>query len=151
MHIIYHCVGGTHSSAIAAAIHLGMLPNDKKPQLNELMDFPFFDKLKKDQQGRILLRGIDEKGNQVYTISRQFAPELVIPAIIDSYTIAGGNLDNLLLIDTMPAVNLLMKIGGFSSRRLHLVSFGRPIVAKGTLQAYEDLIKIVKDTKSKMI
>lgn len=150
MHIIYHCVGGTHSSAIAASIHLGMLPNKEKPQLKEIMNFPFFDRLKKDQQGRIILRGIDKQGNKVYTISRQFVPELVIPAISDSYKIAAGNLDDLLLVNTMSSVNILMKIGGFSSRRLGLVSFGRPIVAKGTLKAYEDIVKIVKDTKLKI-
>lgn len=151
MDIIYHCVGGTHSSAIAAAIHLNMLPTSTKPTFKEIMEFSFFDRLKKDQQGHIILRGIDDKGNNVYTLSRQFVPELVIPAIIDSYKIAGGNLDDLLLVDTMPSVNLLMKIGGFSSRRLHLVSFGRPIVAKGALKAYEDIVNIVKDTKSKRI
>ncbi|MBS4534261.1 DUF3189 family protein [Clostridium sp. D2Q-14] len=150
MDIIYHCVGGTHSSVIAASIHLGMLPNKEKPKLKEIINFPFFDRLKKEEQGKIILRGIDEKGNKIYTISRQFVPELVIPAIIDSYKIAGGNLNNLILVNTMSSVNFLMKIGGFSSRRLGLVSFGRPIVAKGTLKAYEDIIKIVKDTKSKI-
>jgi hypothetical protein len=31
MKIIYHCYGGTHSSVIAAAIHLGLLPEDRVP------------------------------------------------------------------------------------------------------------------------
>lgn len=151
MFIVYHCVGGTHSSAIAAGIHLNMLPIDSKPSYKDIKEFPFFDTLTKENQGKIILRGKDSQGNKVFTLSRQFVPQLVIPAVKDSFILGGGDLNNLLLVDTMSAVNTLMKIGGFSSRRLNLVSLGRPIVTKGTLQAYNDIIKIVKETKGKLI
>lgn len=151
MHVIYHCVGGTHSSVIAASIHLGILSVNKKPTIKDIISVPAFDTLTKSQQGKIIFRGTDNHGNKIFTISRQFTPHLVLPAIKDSWRLAGGRLDELLLVDTMPAVNLFMKIGGFSSRRLHLVKFGRPIVAKGTVQAYEHLLKIVKDTQKQII
>lgn len=147
MHIIYHCVGGTHSSAIASALHLGLLSMDKKPTITDILSISYFDRLTKEDQGKILLRGIDEYNNKVYTLSRQFSPHLVIPAIKDSWELAGGNREELLLVNTMPAVNFLMKLGGFSSRRLNLVSFGRPIVAKGTVNAYDDIVRIVNNTK----
>jgi hypothetical protein len=63
------------------------------------------------------------------------------------YTAVCGSTDGLLIADTMPAVNTLMKIGGFSSRRLHLVSFGRPIVAYGSLAAYKNICKLVEQIK----
>lgn len=147
MDIIYHCVGGAHSSVIAAAIHLGLLPEDRKPTLEEILNIPFFDTLSKQEQGKIILRGIDEKNNRVFTLSRQFAPRLVLPAIEDAYQLGGGQLSNLLLISTMSSVNWLMKLGGFSSRRLHLVAFGRPIVAYGTLKAYDQILQLVAKTK----
>ncbi|WP_427339053.1 DUF3189 family protein [Caloranaerobacter sp. DY30410] len=147
MYIIYHCVGGTHSSAIASAIHLGILPNNKKPSLKDILSLSYFDTLNKKDQGKIIFRGIDENGHKVFTLSRQFVPHLVIPAIKDAWELAGGNKDELLLVNTMDGVNFLMKIGGFSSRRLNLVTFGRPIVAYGTILTYNKLVKIVENTK----
>ncbi|EOD00700.1 DUF3189 family protein [Caldisalinibacter kiritimatiensis] len=150
MHIIYHCVGGTHSSAIAAAIHLGILPKNEKPNKKQILDIPYFDTLTKSYHGKIIFRGTDKNQNKVYTLSRQFAPDLVIPAVKDAWKIAGANCNELLLVDTMPAVNIWMKIGGFSSRRLNLVSFGRPIVTKGTQIAFFDIVKIVDNTINKL-
>ncbi len=146
MNVIYHCVGGTHSSAIAAAIHLGILPKDRKPDKTEILSIPYFDTLTKKGQGKIIFRGKDSSNNNVFTLSRQFVPQLVLPAINDTWGLAGGRQEDLLLIDTMPSVNLLMKIGGFSSRRLSFTSFGRPIVTQGTIKAYKDILKIVEDT-----
>lgn len=51
------------------------------------------------------------------------------------------------IVDTHPAVNIWMKIGGFSSRALGLVSFGRPIVTYGTLKTYKNLVELVKNVK----
>ncbi|WP_425446055.1 DUF3189 family protein [Dethiothermospora halolimnae] len=150
MYVIYHCVGGTHSSAIAAAIHLKLLPTNKIPTADEITAIPFFDTLTKEDQGKILFRGVDNKGNKIFTLSRQFVPQLVLPAIKDSWELSGGNLDDLLLVNTMPSVNFLMKLGGFSSRRLHLVSFGRPIVTKGTIKTYNNILNIVNKTIDKI-
>lgn len=150
MYIIYHCVGGTHSSAVACAIHLGILPTDKTPKKDDILKIPFFDTLDKQDQGKIIFRGIDEKKNKVFTLSRQFSPQLVIPAIKDAFELGGGHRDQLIIVNTMPAVNTLMKIGGFASRRLNFVSFGRPIVALGAVKAYMNIVKIVESTK-KMI
>lgn len=147
MNIIYHCVGGTHSSAIASAIHLGLLPKDRIPNKQEILAVPYFDTLNKEDQGNILLRGKDTNNNSIFTLSRQFVPHLVIPALKDAWELAGGKREDLLLVNTMTSVNLLMKIGGFSSRRLNLVSFGRPIVTLGVVRAYEDILKIVTDTR----
>ena len=44
MKIIYHCYGGSHSSVIAAALHLGLLAKDRIPNETELMAIPYFDK-----------------------------------------------------------------------------------------------------------
>lgn len=147
MDIIYHCVGGSHSSVLAAAIHLGLLPECRKPTKKDILTIPFFDTLSKQEQGKILLRGIDGKGNRVFTLSRQFVPRLVLPAIEDAYQLGGGQLSELILVNTMNPVNWIMKIGGFSSRRLHLVAFGRPIVAYGTVKAYDEIARLVTNTK----
>ncbi|MEW9121549.1 MAG: DUF3189 family protein [Thermotaleaceae bacterium] len=150
LHIIYHCVGGAHSSSIAAAVHLNMLPIHPRPTASDLLNIPFYDTLESIDRGKIFLRGFDEYGNAVYNMSRQFIPHLLIPAILDMWKVLEQKEENILFVNTMPCVNIWMKIGGFSSRRLKWVSFGRPIVTRGTLLAYDNLVNIVLETKSKL-
>ncbi|WP_330375495.1 DUF3189 family protein [Inediibacterium massiliense] len=147
IHIIYHCVGGCHSSCTAAAIHLNMLPLDHIPKEYDLLNVPFFDALEKTDAGKIIYRGTDEWGNSIYTLGRQFVPHIVLSSILDTWKILAPSSEKLLLVNTIPCVNTLMRIGGFSSRRLHWVRFGRPIVAKGTIQAYKNIMKVVEETK----
>jgi hypothetical protein len=148
MIIIYHCVGGSHSSAVAAAIHLGQLPTNRIPSSEEIENITYFDTAVPKDYGRILHRGDDNKGNRIFTLSRQFVPTIVVPAVEDMWKIAGQDPQQLMMINTMPTVNILMKIGGFSSRRLNLVSFGRPIVIKGVQQTYKNLVNVVENVQS---
>ena len=72
-------------------------------------------------------------GVDVYTVSRQYQLTLFLMLLGIPINLQ-GTMDGLYIFGTMPAVNLWMKIGGYSSRRLKLVSFGRPIVTYGTLK-----------------
>lgn len=148
MIIIYHDVGGTHSTSVAANIHLNKLPMDRVPDKNELLKLPTFDKIEKKQLGSIIYIGEDEFGSKVYTLGRKYSVKYTIPAILSMYNILNGDSKGLYIVDTHPTVNLLMKIGGFSSRELNLVSFGRPIVTYGCQKAYMDIVKIVKEVKN---
>ena len=150
MVVIYHDVGGAHSTAVAANIHINKLPIDRIPSKQEILNIPTFDKIQKDQVGHLVYIGKDEFNAEIYTLSRQRKPNLVIAAITDMYCILHGSTNGLIIVDTKPAVNLLMNIGGFTSRRLHWVSFGRPIVIKGTQQAYMDIVNIVKNVKNNL-
>ena len=38
--IIYSCYGGAHSSIIASAIHMGYLPTDRIPSVEEILSTP---------------------------------------------------------------------------------------------------------------
>ena len=150
MIIVYQDVGGAHSSAMASNIHVNKLPKDRLPSRDELMALPTFDKITKSQYGHLIYIGDDEFNNKVYTISRQRKPELVIPAITDMFTILNGSVSELCIVCTQPKVNVWMKIGGFSSRRLGLVSFGRPIVIYGSLKAYNSLVELVEGVKKRL-
>lgn len=150
MMVVYHDVGGAHSTAVAANIHINKLPMDRVPSSEELLELPTFDKIEKNQIGHLIYIGKDEYDTKVYTLARKYKPNIVIPAIMDMYSILYGSTDGLYIVDTKPAVNLLMDIGGYSSRKLHLVSFGRPIVTKGTQQAYMDIVNIVKGVKNNL-
>lgn len=150
MIIIYHDVGGTHSTAVAANIHINKLPIDTVPSKEELLKLKTFDKIDKGDMGHLIYIGEDEYKNKIYTIGRQYVANLVIPAIEDMYTILKGDNEDLMIVDTKPSINTLMKIGGFTSRRLHLVGIGRPIVTYGTLKAYMDIANIVRGVKNNL-
>ncbi|MFL0195013.1 DUF3189 family protein [Clostridium sp. WILCCON 0269] len=150
MIVIYHDVGGAHSTAAAANIHIGNLPMDRVPSKEELLNLPTFDKIEKKDLGRLIYIGTDEFNADVYTLARKYAPEIVIPAIIDMHSVLNKNTDELIIVDTKPTVNLLMNIGGYTSRKLHWVSFGRPIVTKGTQQAYINIVNLVKGVKNNL-
>jgi len=73
-----------------------------------------------------------------------------MPAVIDMYSIFNNGTKGLYLVDTIPAVNVWMAIGGYSSRVLNLVGFGRPIVTYGTIKAYNKIANLVKQVKERM-
>ena len=51
--VIYHCFGGTHSSIIAANLHLGRLPWQNNVSASQLFSLPYFDQLDSKQAGLI--------------------------------------------------------------------------------------------------
>lgn len=147
MHVIYHDIGGSHSSVVATYVHLNKLPTDRVPSSKEILEVPLFDQLKKDQQGRLIFHGIDEYGNKVYTLSRLYHEHPIKNAIKSIPSMIGLNENEIVLIDTSPSVNFMMKLGGGSSRRLKMVTFGRPIVTYGTRKAYSNIVDIVNKAK----
>jgi len=150
MIVIYHDVGGAHSSCICANIHINKLKMDKIPNEEEILSLPTFDKITKTEYGRLIYIGTDEFGAKVYTLARMRSKKYVIPAISDMYQIFNGDMNGFFLADTSPTVNNLMRLGGISSRVFGLVSFGRPIVTKGTLKGYTQMAELVKTTKEYM-
>lgn len=150
MIVVYHDVGGAHSSCVAANIHINKLPIDEVPDKKKVLAMPTFDNLKGKDHGHLIYIGVDEFGAKVFTLSRMYKPDLVIPAISDMYTILNGNSEGIYLVDTSPTVNNYMRIGGFSSRVLGMVGFGRPIVTYGTLKSYKKISKLVESVKQRM-
>ncbi len=149
MHIIYYDVGGAHSVAVASALHLHKLPIDHKPNKDDILSLPTFDKVKTEDIGHLIYQGDDEFGNQVYTLGCKYYRDIVLATLEDTYNLV-GNRKNLLLIDTKPTINTIMKIGGYTSRVLGLMTIGRPIVVRGVLKAYPQLVNLVTGVKKKL-
>ena len=51
MKVIYSCYGGAHSSPVAAAIHLGKLPEERVPDAEALLQLPRFDRVDSEKHG----------------------------------------------------------------------------------------------------
>lgn len=140
--IIYHCYGGAHSSVTAAAIHLGKLAADKIPTADELMALTLFDRQTKEGHGQLHFFGVDEWDNQIYSVGCRNVGSSLEQVLTNVAELVGQH-DSLVFVDTLHCVNMKMRVGGYISRRLGLIRIGRPVVLRGTQQAYSKLVDLV--------
>lgn len=150
MIIIYHCFGGSHSSVTAAAVHLGLLGKNRIPSDEELMAIPYFDKTVNGDFGHIRFMGVDEYNNRIYVLGKKALGDRCNNTLIGIGRVLGSS-EKVLPVNTMTSVNWLMKLGGFSSRRLGIVWPGRNLVSYGTRKAFFDLVNLVEITRLKSI
>ncbi|MEC9488948.1 MAG: DUF3189 family protein [Halanaerobium sp.] len=144
---MYSCFGSAHSSVLAAGIHVGMLPRDRLPQDKEILNLPHYDRTTSNEIGQIFEFGEDEMGHQVYIIGMAGGDKVIIPAIKDFMQVIGKPVDELVIIKTLPLVNLRTRIGGFLSRKLHLVFLGRPLTIWGLKKRYWHFVRLVGNVK----
>ncbi|MGE5576691.1 MAG: DUF3189 family protein [Syntrophothermus sp.] len=150
MIIVYHCYGGTHSSPVAAAIHLGFLDPNQLPQPRQLVELPFYDRISPSDYGALRFMGQDATGNQIYVMGVGYHRNLMKRLVPGVAGILGGDPGRIFLIDVYPCTNWWMKIGGFLSRRLGFITIGRPLVIFGTRRAYPKLVGVVKEVWKKL-
>lgn len=150
MIIIYHCFGGSHSSVTAAAIHLGLLSSEKLPTEDELMAIPYFDQTTADDFGSIRFIGFDEYNNAVYVLGKKSQSDRFSNVLLGIAELLGKK-EEVVAVNTMGRVNLSMKLGGFTSRRIGIAILGRPVVVQGTIKAFWDLVNLVEMTRLKIL
>lgn len=150
MKIIYHCYGGSHSSVMAAALHLGLLAKDRIPNETDLMAIPYFDKTTNADFGSIRFMGKDEYNNEVYVLGKKNMGDRYSNLLKGIAKILGEE-EQLLAVNCMNRVNMFMKLGGFSSRKMGLVSVGRPVVVRGSRKAFLELVNLVEITRLRVM
>lgn len=96
MHIIYHSIARGNLSSIAAAIHVGNLPDHSVPSIDNLKDLLS----KCDDEFDLVFNGVDESNNSVYSLNRLENPSLLIPTILEIFK--GFNVD----VDDIKLINL---------------------------------------------
>jgi len=114
------------------------------------MALPYFDKTNNDDFGSIRLVGNDEYGNQVYVLGKKSMGNRYA-AMLEGVAEILGARDQLLAVNCMNRVNWFMKVGGFTSRRIGAVSLGRPVLEKGTQDAFFKLVNLVEITRFKAL
>lgn len=149
MIIIYNCYGGTHSSVLSAAVHLNRLPGDRVPEKQAILGLEYFNKLDYKDMGRLIFHGTDEDGNKVYTIGRGTS-RVIIPAlrslVIETLKLSGPD-ERFAFINSSPTVPLMMTLGGFFSRGLHIHFIGVPLLVAGARQTHFNIVNLVNRTK----
>lgn len=151
MKYIYNCFGGSHSSVTAAGIHLGLLPRERVANNKELLSLPYYDAQVSKDHGRLRFLGYDEKGNEIYiTGSRNLRNEYerIMRSVLP---LTGVKQKDVVIINTMPYVNLWMMIGGYLSRRLGFSRVGRFIILYGTRCSYYKFIHLVNLVKMQSV
>jgi hypothetical protein len=119
---------------VAAALHLGRLGGPdagQAPSSAEVAAVQGFDRRVKSDIGRAFYTGTAEDGCEVFTIGFGGSRWLLSRASADLVRLAAPARRVLIMVDTLRAIGLLVRLGGIASRRLGLVAAGRPLAALG--------------------
>lgn len=147
---IYNDYGGTHTTSLAAAYHLKQLPqSERKLTTEEILKVNYFNKLTKDDFGKLIFHGKDENDNPVYTIGRK-RNKLVVPALKEMILLLEDKFhfdEKIIFSNTSPTVPIVMSFGGFFSRGLKIDSIGVPLLVKGAKQCCDNIYRLVENTK----
>ncbi|MTT30948.1 DUF3189 family protein [Terrilactibacillus sp. BCM23-1] len=146
---IYNDYGGTHTTALAAAYHLNKLPKEGKLTKEQILETPFFNKLKTSDMGVLFFHGIDSDGNSVYTVGRGAAKQMkrLLKSLTELLQEKYNGTEKVVLSNTSPTVPITMTFGGLFSRRLHIDFIGVPLLVLGAKQCCHDILRVVEHTK----
>lgn len=97
--------------------------------------------------GRLFFMGQDEAGNEVYTLALGGGHKHMKHAVSMALQVVGVDKGEYRLVNCLPCVNLATRIGGFSSRSLGLIRFGRPLAAWGIAKSYSNYQQLVKKVR----
>jgi hypothetical protein len=146
MKIVYHCYGGAHASPTAAAIHLGILPQNRIPRFQNFKKVPFFDDITWNEHGKMIKVGVDSQGNEIFILARRNSANLIINLIKEFARLNNENPAEYHFVNCMQMFNPFMITGGFSSRAMGWVRLGRPLVTFGVMISFPILVSIVQKT-----
>jgi Protein of unknown function (DUF3189). len=118
--------------------------------MDEMLALPYFDKTSKMDFGSIRFMGIDEYKNEVYVLGKKNVGRRY-GNMLKGVAELLGKKDEIIFVDCMTRVNLGMKLGGFTSRRIGWVSLGRPVLGRSTRKAFWDLVNLVEITRLRAI
>lgn len=147
MKVFYYCYGSSHSSVLAAAIHLGQLSTDQVPTTDEIINLHHYDKTDSPEIGTPFFFGYDELAHPVYIIGMKSDNQVVLNSIENFLRSQGVPGTDYVFINTLSKVNLWTRIGGFLSRRLGWVKLGRPLTVYGLKKVYFEFVKLVTKVK----
>lgn len=151
MKIIYSCYGGAHTSIAAAGIHLGYLPNTRIADAREINITPYFDQATTVNIGKPIYMGQDRFNHEVYVIGmgscRKEGTRLLYQMVNDS---RGKSKGEVVVVNSIALINLEIRIGGFLSRRLGLISLGRWLIIYGIRKKYTKFVQLVEEVKSRL-
>lgn len=147
---IYNDYGGTHTTSLAAAYHLKQLPqSERELSTEEILNIKYFNRLTKEDFGKLIFHGNDEDSNSVYTLGRK-RNKLVVPALKELVFLLQNKFhfnEKIVFSNTSPTVPIAMSFGGLFSRGLKVDFIGVPLLVKGAKQCCDNIYRLVENTK----
>ncbi|WP_445487506.1 DUF3189 family protein [Niallia sp. 03133] len=147
---IYNDYGGTHTTSLAAALHLQIIKPPITPLTKEeILAVPYFNKMTKKDFGKLIFHGQDSDGHSVYTIGRK-SDKLVVPSLKEFGLLLFEHFqveERIIFSNTSPTVPLPMSLGGFFSRGLKIDIIGVPLLVMGAKQCIQTISELVELTK----
>jgi len=125
-----------------------MLPLEYAPQDEDLQAIPFFDTRDSGDHGKFTLMGVDGDDNEIFFVGRRGCPQLlenIVHGLAREFNISHQEYK---LVNVMHQVNISMRLGGFMSRRFNWIYPGRSLVTRGTIKAFDKIIKLVRMVKA---
>ncbi|MDA8234320.1 MAG: DUF3189 family protein [Clostridia bacterium] len=147
MYIFYYCLTGVHTSLVTSAIHLGLLPEDRVPPVEKIINLPNYDRLAYNEIGQPCWMGTDNEGNKIFSIGVLSEKEVVpkaIQSLLDLYQIPQYQYR---LVSTMEYVPYSTALGGVYLKRMGAGNLGRSVATKGLTRVYPKLVELVREVK----
>lgn len=151
MKLFYHCYGGAHTSVTCAAIHLGFLPLNRIPTPYEFLSIPHYDRMENEDLGTPQYFGRDELGIDIYVIGFKNACDIMIPTIKSYLNANNIPSKDVLFVEALVKLHPITAIGGFSSRKLHLIRLGHSLTVWGIRKSYPIFVELVSGVKEKLL
>ncbi|MHB0884942.1 MAG: DUF3189 family protein [Bacillota bacterium] len=146
--VFYHCYGSAHSSIVAAALHLGMLPEDRVAENDEIAGLTFYDRVDRHELGVPAYIGRDVAGCEVYAIGLAGGKDLLTRMMRSVLDLFGLPQEGMILRDSLVHIGAWTKAGGVLSRRMGLVGVGRPLTIFGLRRNYSRLAELARQTRT---
>lgn len=122
--VVYSCYAGTHSSVLAACLHLGVAG-----QGCPVCDLPLFDRRVSDEIGVPALIGTDRYGTEVYAFGTGWLSARLEKCLCDLVEVASPNA-KVCFCSVRQFLDFQARVGGFASRRMALVWPGRDLISR---------------------
>ncbi|MHB8170553.1 MAG: DUF3189 family protein [Thermincolia bacterium] len=147
MNIFYYCLTGVHTSMVTAAIHLEMLPEDRVPNVNDIIKLPNYDGLAYKEIGQPCWMGTDNQGNDIYSVGVLSEKELVPKAIESLLDLYQTPQSQYRLVSTMEHIPFATVLGCTWLKRMGADVLGRSLAAQGLIRVYPQLVELVQGVK----
>ncbi len=134
--VIYYCFGGTHSSVLAASIHVGKAPQKCVPTVEQLRSLEHFDRHRSSNIGTIHHMGKTEDVVAVKSVGFDGNRVPLLHMLRDLLVNLGWSQQEIIAANTVRFVDWKTRVGGFLSCRLGWRFIGRPLVCAGARKIY---------------
>jgi hypothetical protein len=143
--IFYLCPSGDFAGVICGALHLGGLSATRIPTRREIIQMRRFGESRPQEIGNPLFLGVDQFGNQVYSIGVLQENEVALRTINDLMRLFHIPGEEVIVADTVPCGGWRLKLAGLVSR-WGLRSLGYRLAVTGILRCYPALSDLVART-----